>query len=225
MDYKTLLFEAKEVSSEGQIKGYGAVFNNVDGGNDVIVADAFSGSIERMTSGGMKPKMLWQHDPAQPIGVWDTMKADERGLFMEGRIIADVAKGKETIALLKAGAVDGLSIGYKTLQASYKDTKEGRVREIKKADVWETSIVTFPMNEEARVTDVKQLQSPREVEQLLRKQGVPGSFAKLVALYGYDGAMERLNTDPGGDEEARVAQLTALAQKLQKLKEAFHAEG
>jgi hypothetical protein len=224
IQYKTVAFEVKDIDSDGRISGYGAVFGNVDGGGDVILPKAFDGSIEKSRASNMRPKMLWQHDPGQPIGVWDTMSSDTRGLFMQGRILADVSKGRDALALLRAKAVDGLSIGYRTIDSEMKENDLGMIREIKEAEVWETSIVTFPMNEEARVTDVKQLQSPRDVEQLLRKAGVPGGFAKLVAMYGFKEATERLSTDSGnGDDEAQAAQYRALKLKLDGLKEAFNA--
>jgi len=225
IEHKSVPFEVKEVDPDGRITGYGAVFGNVDQGNDVIMPDAFNGCITRALEKGYKPKMLWQHDPSQPIGVWDMMKADERGLLMQGRVIADVAKGREAIALLKAKAVDGLSIGYKTTDCEYEENDLGMIRKIKAADVWETSIVTFPMNPEATVTDVKQLQSPREVERLLRKQGVPGNFAKLLSLHGFEGAMERLRKDSSdGDEaKAQTEAIDGLIQKLRGLKETFNA--
>ena len=224
MDYKTLQFDTKEADAEGHISGYGAVFGNEDQGGDIIVAKAFDVSLTKNAASGKKVKMLWQHDPAQPIGVWDTVTADEHGLFMKGRLLPEVAKAKEAIALLRAGAIDGLSIGYKTVDSVMKKGASRMIREIKEAALWETSIVTFPMNEEALVTDVKQLQSPRDVEQLLRKAGVPGGFAKLVALHGFDAATERLQADPGhGDDEAKSAQLRALQEKLNILKEAFNA--
>ena len=71
--------------------------------------------------------MLWQHDPAQPIGVWDEVREDERGLFVKGRILTEVERGREAVALIEAGAIDGLSIGYRTLR-SVKDGKGGRQR-------------------------------------------------------------------------------------------------
>lgn len=224
VEHKTIPFEVKEVDSNGTISGYGAVFGNVDSGGDIIMPDAFNGCISRSREKGYKPKMLWQHDPGQPIGVWDTMKADDRGLFMQGRVVADVTKGREAIALMKAKAIDGLSIGYKTTDYEYEKNDMGMVRKIKEADVWETSIVTFPMNTEARVTDVKQLQSPRDVEQLLRKQGVPGGFAKLVALHGFEGATERLrsDSDKGGEAKMQAEAIDGLIRKLHSLKETFN---
>lgn len=225
IEHKTLPFELKEIDSDGRIAGYASIFGNVDDGGDIVMPGAFAKTCEACRAGTHKIKMLWQHDPSQPIGVWDTAKEDGRGLFVQGRVLADVAKGKEAIALMKAGALDGLSMGYKTLDKEYLETDRGTLRQIKEAEVWETSLVTFPMNREARITDVKQIQSPREVEQLLRKSGVPGNFAKLLALHGFEGAMQRLHEDSrdGGQVKAREEALAGLMSKLQGLKEAFNA--
>ena len=92
--------------------------------------------------------MLWQHDPAQPIGVWDEVREDERGLFVKGRILTEVERGREAVALIEAGAIDGLSIGYRTLR-SVKDGKGGR--RLSELELWEVSLVTFPMLPDARV--------------------------------------------------------------------------
>lgn len=224
VEHKAVALELKEMDADGNIAGYGSIFGNVDQGGDVVLPGAFTKSCDDYRMSGRKLKMLWQHDPSQPIGVWHTMKEDSKGLFLEGKVLEAVERGKEAVALLKAGAIDGLSIGYRTTKSDYRQHECGEIREIMEAELWETSLVTFPMNTEATVTDVKQLGSPREVEQLLRKAGVPGSFAKLLALHGYEGAMERLNGDPreAGDEKAR-AQRQALLMKLQGLKEIINA--
>ncbi|EPX87249.1 phage prohead protease, HK97 family [Rubellimicrobium thermophilum DSM 16684] len=92
--------------------------------------------------------MLWQHDPREVIGVWDEVTEDARGLHVRGRILPEVARGREALALLAAGALDGLSIGYRTLRAT-KDA-QGR-RRLHEIELWEVSLVTFPMLREARI--------------------------------------------------------------------------
>ena len=91
--------------------------------------------------------MLWQHDPARPIGVWDEVREDACGLYVKGRLLADVAQGREALALVEAGAIDGLSIGYRTKRA----IKDGGARRLLEVELWEVSLVTFPMLPEARV--------------------------------------------------------------------------
>ena len=92
--------------------------------------------------------MLWQHDPTEPIGVWDEVREDERGLYVKGRLLDSVARAREAAALLEAGAIDGLSIGYKTVRASKNEQGQRLLSEV---ELWEVSLVTFPMLPQARV--------------------------------------------------------------------------
>ena len=101
-----------------------------------------------MKAAGRSVKMLWQHDPARPIGVWDEVREDKKGLWVKGRILADVQAGAEALALIQAGAIEGLSIGYRTIRAE-KSQKGTRL--LHEVDLWEVSLVTFPMLPEARV--------------------------------------------------------------------------
>lgn len=216
MEYKYAPLEVKATGASGRFEGYGSIFNNVDQGDDVVMPGAFDQSLADFKAGIRKPKMLWQHNPSQPIGVWEEMSADDKGLYLKGRFTEGVALAQEAYALMKDGVLDGLSIGYKTLEAAPFEHQDGEiVRALKKVQLWEVSVVTFPMNTEATVTDVKQLQSPREVEQLLRKAGVPGTFAKLVSLHGFDEAVNRLKSDHREDD--------AEAQQKKALKELFEA--
>ena len=223
MEYTFADLEIKEVKDRS-FSGYGAVFNNIDRGGDRLLPDSLTDSIKSFMEGKRKPKMLWQHDPEQPIGIWKEMKADEKGLALRGEIL-DIPKGNEVYTLMKAGAIDALSIGYKTLDYEMKEENGSRIRELKKIELWEVSAVTFPMNAEALVTDVKQLQSPREVERLLRKAGVPGTFAKLLSLYGYEEATNRLQEDHRDDDVEAEAQkaLSELMRAVKGLKETLNA--
>lgn len=130
------------------VEGYASLFGLADGGGDVVERGAYAGSLARLAARAGRVKMLWQHDPAQPIGVWDEVREDATGLWVRGRLLADVARGREAAALVGAGAIDGLSIGYRTLRA-VRD-KEGR-RRLEEIDLWEVSLVTFPMLAEARL--------------------------------------------------------------------------
>lgn len=130
------------------IAGYASLFGATDQGGDVVEKGAYATSLARLAAGGGRVKMLWQHDPAQPIGVWDEVREDARGLWVKGRILTDVAQGREAAALIGAGAIDGLSIGYRTVKARKDDA--GR-RSLIELDLWEVSLVTFPMLTEARV--------------------------------------------------------------------------
>jgi HK97 family phage prohead protease len=128
--------------------GYASVFGKKDRGGDVVQKGAYAASLKRLAAAGGRVKMLWQHDPGQPIGVWDEVREDATGLWVKGRILTDVAKGREVAALLAAGAIDGLSIGYRTVRAE-RDGKGQRL--LAELELWEVSLVTFPMLPEARV--------------------------------------------------------------------------
>ena len=130
------------------IEGYASLFGKRDQGGDVVVKGAYSASLKRLAAGGRAVKMLWQHDPAQPIGIWDEVREDATGLWVKGRLLRDVEKGREAAALLAAGAIDGLSIGYRTVRAE-RDGKGQRL--LQELELWEVSLVTFPMLPEARV--------------------------------------------------------------------------
>ena len=140
--------EVAKVDGGVEIKGYASFFDAVDQGNDVVQRGAYGASLMALKAAGRGVKMLWQHDPAQPIGVWDEVREDTRGLFVKGHILQSVDKGREAIALIEAGAIDGLSIGYRTVKAS-KNTKGQRL--LQELELWEVSLVTFPMLPSARV--------------------------------------------------------------------------
>ena len=131
------------------IAGYASLFGLRDKGGDTVLPGAYAASLRRMAARGAKVRMLWQHDPAQPIGSWDAGQEDATGLHVKGRLLPDVARAREAQALLEAGAVDGLSIGYRTLRA---EPVPGGGRKLIELDLWEVSLVTFPMQPEARVS-------------------------------------------------------------------------
>lgn len=140
--------DAVDVSDTAEISGYASVFGASDQGNDVVQKGAYAASLKAIKAAGRNVKMLWQHDPSKPIGVWDEVREDEKGLFVKGRILADVQAGAEALSLIKAGAIEGLSIGYRTIRAE-KSQKGTRL--LHELDLWEVSLVTFPMLPEARV--------------------------------------------------------------------------
>ena len=128
----------------GRIRGYACVFDNVDLGNDRILRGAFAASLMRRPAGEVR--MLFQHDPARPVGRWTTIREDAHGLWVEG-VLAPAASARDVAALVAARALDGLSIGFRTVRAR----RSGGVREIVRADLHEVSIVTFPMNGAAKI--------------------------------------------------------------------------
>jgi HK97 family phage prohead protease len=141
--------EAGLVISEGAgVAGYASVFGVRDQGGDVVAPGAYAASLAALRTAGRRVKMLWQHDPAQPIGVWDEVREDGRGLHVKGRLLVDVARGREAVTLIGAGAIDGLSIGYRVKRA---ERGPDGVRRLLELELWEVSLVTFPMLPEARV--------------------------------------------------------------------------
>jgi len=134
--------------NDGMITGYASVFGNADQGGDIVQKGAYGASLKSLIGKGRSVKMLWQHDPKKPIGVWDEVYEDARGLLVKGRLLKSVQAGAEALALIDAGAIDGLSIGYRTVRAE-KNAKGQRL--LHELELWEVSLVTFPMLPEARV--------------------------------------------------------------------------
>jgi HK97 family phage prohead protease len=186
LTYKSATLEIKkEPDQDGEFEGYASVFGVVDGGNDVVNRGAFEKSLA-----SRKPKMLWQHDPQQVIGVWDEVREDEKGLFVKGRILKDVERGREAMALMRAGAIDSMSIGYRTIKASNEGPSE-RVRRLMEVDLFEVSVVTFPMLSAATITDVKSMTTEREFERFLRDAGYSRKEATAITLHGFKGLTDQ----------------------------------
>ncbi|WP_413871207.1 HK97 family phage prohead protease [Albidovulum sp.] len=141
--------EAITLTDGCRIEGYASLFGLADQGGDVVMPGAYGRSLKRLKAEGRAVRMLWQHDAGQPIGVWDEIAEDGRGLCVKGRILTEIGKGREAAALVAAGAIDGLSIGYRTVTAE-KDAKGQRL--LREVELWEVSLVTFPMLPEARVS-------------------------------------------------------------------------
>ncbi len=162
-----------------KIEGYASLFDCRDSGGDVVMKGAYAKSLCALKAKGRSVKMLWQHDPAQPIGIWDELREDARGLYVKGRLLTSLQKGREAVALIEAGAIDGLSIGYRTVKA-HKDTKGTRL--LSELELWEVSLVTFPMLPEARLrAEAKGADAP-EAELMLRElAGALNSARKLLA--------------------------------------------
>jgi HK97 family phage prohead protease len=213
MEFKNATFELKrEPDEDGTFEGYASVFDVVDLGMDVVAPGAFSKSL----GSGRRVKMLWQHSMSDPIGVWDEVREDQRGLYVKGRLLKEVQRGREAMALLKAGAIDGMSIGYRTIEAMAE--AGGRVRKLVEVELHEISIVTNPMLPEARVTAIKSIRTEREFEAFLRDAGYSRKEATAIALHGFKGLTGL--RDAGSDEGDEGVK--ALLQSLEKLKGALH---
>lgn len=190
LEIKLATLDVKAVREDDDylyISGYGSVFGNVDGGNDVVMPGAF----KECVANGRKPKMLWQHDPSQPIGAWDSMAEDEIGLRMDGRVSKRAGKAAEVAALIQMGAIEGLSIGYRTQE--YEMDAEKGVRKLTKLDLWETSVVTFPMNEMAGIYAMKAEDiTQRQIERAFKDMGYSNRVAKAMAGGAWKGRDEVL---------------------------------
>ena len=177
-EVRSFALQIKAAGDDGTVEGYGSVFGVRDNYDDVISKGAFVQSLKEHKAAGTMPAMLWQHDADKPIGVWTEMVEDEKGLRIKGQLAMETVKGKEAHALLKMGALNGLSIGFMSKEWAYdRDTE---VRTLTAIDLWEVSLVTFPANEKARVTNVKsadELQAPKDAEKVLRDAGFSKSDA------------------------------------------------
>ena len=147
------------------IAGYASFFGAADQGGDIVEPGAYAASLARLAAEGRQVKMLWQHDPAQPIGLWDEVREDGRGLFVKGRLLDSVARAREAAELIRAGAIDGLSIGYRTRRAT-KDSKGQR--HLHELELWEVSLVTFPMLPSARLGAKGDAPDPQDLRELAR---------------------------------------------------------
>ena len=170
--------DAITMQGDHVIEGYASLFGACDQGGDVVAKGAYAASLAAIAAEGRRIKMLWQHDPAQPIGVWDEVREDAKGLWVRGRLLPDVARGRDAVELIAAGAIDGLSIGYRTLKASKTDKGHRLLTEL---ELWEVSLVTFPMLPSARVAS-KSDQVMSDQDTVLREMAAAlrGARARLA---------------------------------------------
>ncbi len=145
------------LSQDGVIEGYASLFGELDQARDMMMPGAFAQTLRQR--GLRKIPMLFQHDPSEPVGIWLELREDFRGLWARGKLIPDVARARELLALLRADAIDGLSIGYRTVRG--RIDPRSRVRRLHQVDLWEISIVTFPLLAGARVATVKTAAAPQ----------------------------------------------------------------
>lgn len=132
------------VDAEGRFSGYASIFNRLDSGGDMVMPGAFAKSLARRRD---RIRLLFQHDPKEPVGSWDAIGEDGHGLFVAGRLVPGVPRADALKRLIENGALDGLSIGFRTVRA----TRENGHRKLWQIDLFEISIVTFPMMEDARI--------------------------------------------------------------------------
>jgi Escherichia/Staphylococcus phage prohead protease len=172
--------DLKRVEPDGTFEGYASLFDREDLGHDIIAPGAFRDSLAKRGAAGIK--LLFQHDPSEPIGVWTSLKEDARGLYVRGRLMPEVARAREVLALMRAGALDGLSIGFRPVK-SRRDAKTG-IRRLEKVDLWEISVVTFPLLPDARVAHVKSRQADLSARITARLAAATRMLRASVRYYG-----------------------------------------
>ena len=211
-------FDGADEAGAMTFSGYGAVFGNLDTNGNVIERGAFKRTLRESRSEKRLPAMLLQHgltsDYQMPVGVWTQMREDDRGLYVEGQL-ADTVRGREIYALMKMEprpALDGLSIGYRIKRADAGTKPDEPARRLLDIDLIEVSLVTFPGNTRARVTDVNAAgdMTIREFEAFLRDEGgFSHAAARAIARDGFKQA-----TDPRDEDGAIVATLQDAARRL-----------
>lgn len=212
LEHKTapLSFALKALGDQGEIEGYALTYGNVDQGGDICLKGCATNSLRKRPPN--KVKMLLGHDSLMIIGKWTDFIDDDKGLLGKGRLFLNIQKGRETYELLKEDAIDGLSIGYRTIKDAWDPERNARLLE--EIDMREVSVVPFPMNEQAIVTNVKSAQdikTKRQFEEFLRDHGFSAGAAKGIASKGF-------REDAGGISQdvidAIQRNFTGLAQKI-----------
>ena len=205
-------YNGDDEEEKGVFSGYGSIFGNKDLGNDVMVQGAFAKSIASKGPKGVK--LLYQHDAKEPIGVFDEIIEDRKGLRVKGRLAMGTQKGREVYELMKMGAIDGLSIGYRVSPKGADYDERGKKRMLKEVDLMEISAVTFPMNTRARVQAVKgEQRTVREWEETMRDAcGLSRSESKVAA----NAVFKALDQREVGDEQKDVIDSMAKLTKILK---------
>lgn len=203
-------FEVKAVAEDGIFEGFGSVFGNVDSYKEVVAPGAFAETLAAWKSAGKLPPVLWQHRSGEPIGPYLEMEEQPVGLWVKGRLLVnDVQRAKEARALMQAKAVNGLSIGFVTREDSY-DRVTG-IRTLKKVDLWEVSVVTFPANPAAQISSVKSaigaIQTLAEAETFLRDVGRLSKADATALISRLKSLSGRSESDEGGEAAALLAAL------------------
>ncbi len=183
-EYLDVEFKKEDVNDDGTFSGFGSTFGGrPDSHGDIIAQGAFSDTLNSGGRNGFGVAMLWQHNSDQVPGIWTSMAENKKGLKVEGQLALATQLGKEAHELMKMGAVKGLSIGFDIAEdgSEFDDKKKARI--LKKLNLWEISLVTFPANTRAQITNVKafeQAKTPRELEALLRDSGLSKQAAQNI---------------------------------------------
>lgn len=213
MHHATFPLDIKNLSDAGRIEGLAASYGNVDLHGEVFAKGAFAASIRSMQQGGRQPALLLHHDPRRPAGCWDELVETERGLVVKGSLALDATDGREAYALLKAGALKGLSVGFRSRRRT--EGKPGTPATITEAELVEVSLVSTPSNPLTRIDQVKAATSAREIEELLRDAGMSGRRAKAAAAAAWRAA-ESIN-DTSGRHMRAASLLTTATRDIENL--------
>ncbi len=162
-------FSVKSHQEDGFFCGYASVFDVTDHHQEVVARQAFAASLARWREKGRMPKMLWQHDQRKPIGIWEEIYEDEHGLYVKGRLLLELQAGRDAYALMKAGVIDSMSIGFRPIKATRDGAKKARV--LTEVDLLEISLVTFAANPDAKVTAVKEFDLDDEIIRQIKELG------------------------------------------------------
>lgn len=222
MKYAPVALE--DVSSDGVFEGYASLFNTVDLGRDMVAPGAFRASLKRQSP--LSIKMLYQHDPREPIGIWDVIREDRKGLYVKGRLLPGIRRADEVLTLMKEGALDGLSIGFKAIRA--RSQKGAARRQLLAVELYEISVVTFPMHPGARAAMVTKQQpalpitsglpTVRNFERwLMQDAGFTRRQARLAIARGF----KALTVTPDADRDATTSS-SAPAAKLRRAAKLIH---
>ena len=201
--------EDEDKKKYGRFTGYASIFGNRDLGNDVMMEGAFAKSLARKGAKGIK--MLFQHKTDEPIGIYEEITEDRKGLYVKGKIALETQKGKETFELMKMGAIDGLSIGYRVNAKGQMYDDRRKKRYLKEVELMEISAVTFPMNQSARISAVKgNSRTIREWERHFRDEGgLSRSESKQAASAVYK-ALSQRDVDATHNAIDAIKQLTSI---------------
>lgn len=212
---KPVSFTLKHLDDGGMFEGYASVFGVVDSDGDVIVKGAFEESIQAFKEKGKRPKLLWMHNPSIIVGSIIDIFEDDKGLYMKGRLILEVEKGREAYALMKAGELDAMSVGFNVANRAEASGEGGIV--ISKADLWEVSIVTWGANPDAIISSVKSIDSKRDFERFLRESGFSKKQAEAITAKGFQPKATDHGEHDLGDDRGDPDYSKALEGELDKL--------
>lgn len=208
LDGKKYVAATFETAADGRFKGYASKFNGVDSYGDTIKPGAYSAWLET----GVMPKMFFNHDPySVPIGVYTDVKQDDVGLYVEGKLTLSIQRARDVFEAMKAGSVDGLSIGYRLAEDGFEPNEHGGYDINKFENVREISIVTFPADGAARISEVKgesidKINTIRDLEKFLRDSG---GFSKCDSQHLVARVKALLSADLQREAEAQMAQKAA----------------